>query len=374
MKILYISNSRLPTEKAYGIQTVKMCESFAASGSEVLLLYPFRRSPHINEEFFKFFSIKENFELKQLPAPDFYFPGDMDRIAFYIKSFISAIFLAVYAMFTKFDIIYSRDELPLYLLSFFTKKMCFEAHKFSKAKSFYYKRFRSARLRIVTITAGLKEEFINAGFDGDKILVASDGVDIEDFNIDISREDARKRAGLPIDKNIVLYSGHLFDWKGAHIVAEAANNLPEILFVFVGGTEADIKEFKNRYGLVPNILILGRRAHADIPFYLKAGDILVLPNSGKDVLSQKFTSPLKLFEYMASKRPIVASDLPALKEVLNDQNAVFFEPDNSESLAKAIRSTLGNYKLMIELSEHAFVDVQDYNWNKRSAKILNFLT
>lgn len=373
MKILYLSNSRLPTEKAYGIQIIKMCEAFSVSGAEVLLAYPHRRSPHINLGLFEYFNVKTKFKTKQLNTPDFYFPGGMDRIAFYIKSFISATVLVRYALFSDFDIIYSRDELPVFLLSFFSKNICFEAHKFSNAKSFYHKRFKSAKIKIITITLALKEEFIKIGFDSDNILVASDGVDIKEFDINISREDARCKVGLPADRDIVLYSGHLFEWKGVYVLAEAAKKLSEALFVFIGGTDADLKEFKNKYGQVTNVLIVGRKPHVDIPTYLKAGDVLVLPNSGKEEISQKFTSPLKLFEYMASRRPIVASDLPVLKEILNNNNSVLVGPDNPRLLADAIRSVLNNHKLREDLSMQAFIDVQRYTWDKRSVKILNFL-
>ena len=384
MKILYLSNSRLPTEKAYGIQIVKMCEAFAASGAEVLLLYPYRLSPHIKEGLFEYFSVKKEFKAKQLNTPDFYFPGSMDRVAFFIKSFISAVALVAYALFSDFDIIYSRDELPIFLLSFFTKKICFEAHKFSDMKGFYYRRFKFSKVKTVTITKALKEEFVKAGFDGSNILVAPDGVDIEEFDIDISKEDARRKTELPIDRNIVLYAGHLFEWKGANVLLEAARNFQfpisnfqknkeNILFVFVGGTDYDIKNFRKKGEGLTNVLIVGRKPHADMPVYLKAGDILALPNSGKEAISQKFTSPLKLFEYMASKRPIIASDLPALREILNDQNSVLVKSDDPKLLADAIRGILNNYKLTEELADRAFIDVQNYTWDKRSAKILNFI-
>ena len=106
-KLLYISNLRLPTEKAYGIQIAEMCSAFAGAGLEVLLAYPYRKNPHKN--FFNYYGIQRNFRIKVIPTIDFYFPGSLDKISFAIKSFISGLLLALYGLFSDADIIYSRD-------------------------------------------------------------------------------------------------------------------------------------------------------------------------------------------------------------------------------------------------------------------------
>ncbi|OHB19523.1 MAG: hypothetical protein A3F96_00900 [Parcubacteria group bacterium RIFCSPLOWO2_12_FULL_40_10] len=373
-KILYLANHRLPTEKAYGIQISKMCEAFTDLGHKVVLIAPYRISK-VKDDFFRYYNVKDSFQFKKIFSPDFYLPGKLDRIAFQIKYFISAAVLSFYALIKKADIVYSRDELPLYLLSFFRKNLIFEAHKFSKKRAPFYRRFQKKKIKIVAISAGIKKELEKLGFNPEDIILAPDSVDLEDFNIGVSKIEARKKLDLPLDKKIALYSGHFFKWKGVNTLIEAASFLKEVFFVFIGGTEKDIKEFKSlvKNNKLDNVLLLGHKPYREVPLYLKAADILVLPNKKEEKISELYTSPLKLFEYMASRRPIVASDLPSIREVLDDQTAVFFEPDNPEQLAESIKKVIWNNHLAETISAKAFEKVQSHTWHKRAERILNFI-
>ena len=370
MKLIYIANLRLPTEKAYGIQIAKMCEAFASEGLDVTLVYPFRKN-QADGDIFSYYSVKENFRTKKIWALDFYFFGRLDKIAVNIKGIISALSLFFYAVTQKADIIYSRDEWPLYFLSLFKKNLLFEAHRFSKFRTFFYKRFKNINFKVVVITKYLKEDFIKIGFRPENILVASDGTNLSDFDIDISKQEARVRTSLPVDKSIVMYAGHLFEWKGIDMLLETARNT-EIFFVFIGGTERDIKSFKQKAERLNNVLILGYKPHKEIPVYLKAADVLVLPNSAREERSRFYTSPLKLFEYMASKRPIVASDLPSLREVLDESNAILAEPDNCKAFANGIKKVINQSRLAEELAGNAFQKVRNFTWGKRACKIIDF--
>ena len=120
-------------------------------------------------------------------------------------------------------------------------------------------------------------------------------------------------------------------------------------------------------------MILGYKPYSEIPYYLKAADILLLPNSGKTEISKSWTSPMKMFEYMASKRPIIASNLPSIREILNEDNAILINPDDSKDLSKRINMALKNQSFSDKISIQAYQDVQKYSWFKRSKKIINFL-
>ena len=370
-KLIYIANLRLPTEKAYGIQIAKMCEAFAL---EVELIAPYRKNK-IKDNFFDYYFVKRNFKFRKIWAPDFYLPGKLDKVAVNIKGLVSALFLSFYVITQKVDVIYSRDEWPLYFLSFFRKNLVFEAHHFSKSRKLFYGRFKKIGIKVIVISNGLKKDFISFGFPEDKLLLAPDGVDLAEFNIDISKEEARVRMGLPLDRKMVVYTGHLFEWKGAGVLLEAARQCGDVLFVFVGGTEYNVEKFRQKAKDMDlkNVLILGHKPHKDIPFFLKAADILVLPNSAKEEISRSYTSPLKLFEYMVSGRPIISSNLPSIGEILNENNSLFVEPDNDQQLTEAIKKVINDPAISNQLTQKAFEDVKNYTWVNRALKILNFI-
>jgi glycosyltransferase involved in cell wall biosynthesis len=381
MKLLYIANQRIPTEKAYGRQIAKMCESFAGLGIDVELAAPVRGST-LDEDLFSYYSVKRNFKFTQIMSPDWYWPGYLDRLAFGIKSFISARRLAKYALGSSDQVIYSRDELPIYFLSSRGRHCIYEAHKFSKLLNILSPQFKKINLKIVAISHGLGNEFIKVGFNQENILIAPDGVDEikirEQETNPTGKEEARNRLNLPLDRKILVYTGSFYEWKGVYVLADAAKILEkEALVVMVGGNN-DINQRKFEDYLkqkdIKNIMITGFIKDGRIrDGYRLAADAVILPNTSKEKISEVYTSPLKLFSYMALRRPIVASDLLSIREVLNEENAVLVKPDSPRELAAGARKVMADQQLALKISNNAFADVHDYTWQKRAQNILKFM-
>ena len=383
MRLLYIVNQRIPTEKAYGIQIAKSCEAFARQSIGVELLAP-KRKGSINNSFFNYYGVDKNFTFEKINSPDFYWPGSLDKLAFLFKQIISAIKLSRYALKDKPDFVYSRDELPLFVLSFFRNGLCYEAHRFSERRGFFYKRFMKCDVGVVAISGGLKDKFIKFGFSSDKMLVAHDGVNLQEFNISKGQKECRDMLGLPVNKKIIGFVGQLKTMgmdKGVGTLIKAYKQLcqrhPDLMLVIVGGKKEDLVEYKNlvrKDNLNENqVLFTGQQDYKIIPDYLKSFDILAMPYPYNTHYAF-YMSPLKLFEYMASGRPIIASDLPSVREVLNDSNTIFVEPDNSDSLSEGISKIINDENLSIKITEQALNDIKKYTWDKRVEKILNFLT
>jgi glycosyltransferase involved in cell wall biosynthesis len=411
VKIVYIANARIPTEKAHGIQIMKMCEAFSSNANtankyandtnkesiEVELWAPRRINP-IKDDPFDYYGVERIFKIRKFPCLDFViFDKYIGHLGTWIETLTFALFVLPYFLFKKADIFYTREKFCVPFV-FFKKNFYFEAHTFPK-NYFLYSPFLKKIKKIIVITQKLKELFVEQGIPEERILVAPDGVDIEKFDVQCSKFDAREKLGLLKDKKIVLYTGHLYKWKGANVLAESSKYLPEDTEIyFVGGTEQDIEQFKHftsnvEPSLIPkelqgaqlpvctsnleprtsNLNIIGHRPHSEIPYWLRAADVLVLPNSGKDDISKYWTSPIKMFEYMASKKPIIASDLPSIREVLNDSNAVLVDSDNPKALAEGIKKILQNPEFSAKISYCALEDVQGYSWHKRTDKIIEFL-
>ena len=378
MKLLYISNSRIPTEKAHGIQIMKTCEAFSLAGVDVKLVVPTRHNPTVkNSNPFDYYGVQKNFEIETLKSLDPYWLIKLPQ-GIYIK-FQALLFVMKLQKHLKAvdglgsQTVYTREEYLLPVIQKHADNVIWEAHNLPRNKERYVKYWQKCK-NIVVISEGLKRDLLSLGIPADKILVAPDGVDLDKFEFRSTKPEIRKELGLSADQKVVMYSGHLYDWKGASVLLEVARNskskIPNSKFVFVGGTDADIKKFKKEAQGLDNVLILGHKPFSEIPRYLAAADVLVLPNSARTDISKKFTSPLKMFEYMASDRPIIASDLPSIREVLNDNNAVLVEPDDSEALARGIGKVFQDQKLAEKISRQAQKDVKEYTWEKRAVKIV----
>lgn len=368
MKFFYIANIRLPTEKAHGIQIMEMCAAFAERGCSVELVVPKRHNP-IQEDPFVYHDVPRTFALRTLPSFDLVRFG---RIGYLISLLSFAASALWYAFFQKDALFYTRDELIALVLYLSGKKIVWEGH--TGQANLAVRILIRLHAPFVVITEALKELYIASRAEASKVLVAPDGADISRFNIGMTQEEARRELGLPLDKKIILYKGHLYERKGAHTLARAALGLPQnSICVFIGGTENDVDAFRKEFGGHENIFILGNKPRRETPVYQRAADLLVIPNSAKDDVSKLYTSPMKLFGYMASGVPIVASDLPSLREIINPSLAYFFTPDDPKSLGEVIKYALGEYEEAKKKGRTALALAEQYSWQKRAEHILAFM-
>lgn len=357
MKLIYSTSIKYPSNLANRIQISKMSKYFSKNLG------------------------KDNFYLGGSKIKNF--PEDINLInfSFFKKSFLLAISYIYFIYKKNITHVYSREDKLLFFIIIYSKfffwrryRFYYEAHFVPERISFIYRFVLRKCSKIIVLTSFIKKEFIDAGLSDRKILIAPDGVSLEDFEIEKDKESLRKDLCLPVDKKIIMYTGRLYDWKGAGLLAECAKQMKnDFVFVFIGGTKSEIYSFKKSYSSVENIQIIGFKDNREIPKYLKCADLLVLPNSAKNIISYKYTSPMKLFEYMASGIPIVASDIPSIREVLNRNNCLFFEADNVDDLANKIQFLIENNSLYDSISKNALKDILRYEWDDRARSVINFI-
>lgn len=388
-KLLLISANRIPSERANAYQTIKMAEAMAQQGWTVELVVPRRRNivvtglSRVSVDIFSYYRVQTLFDIKYLPCLDLrWVKLSVAQWWFPIISLSFAISLTFYLIKRRFEddfVIYTReDRFTGYLLAqlkpILGLPMLFEAHHFPATQ--HNLAWQRRMDGIVTISHHLQQAYSQAAFTPDRLLVAPDGVDLRLFSNLPAKEAARTTVQLPSDRPLVIYTGHLFHWKGVYTLAEAARHLPETLFVVVGGMAQDLEEFRvfvKEAGL-KNVEIVGHVPPDRVPLYLAGADILVLPNSAKEAVSRLYTSPLKMFEYMAAKRPIVASDLPSIREVLTGGvNARLVPPDDARALANGIQELLNDPDLAQRLAHQARQDVDDYTWLRRAERVTAFV-
>jgi len=365
MKFCYIANIRIPTERAHGIQIAKTCEALADLGAELVLVVP-QRMNTIKKDTYEYYGVKENFKIVFIPTLDLIHFG---KIGFVIQSMLFAIGAFLYLIKNKVDVVYSRNRLPLLCVLPIKSKKFWEVHD---AKKGFFTDFLCKRLNgIIAISNGLRDFYIRENFSQDNIIVAPDGVSISHFMISEDMVSIRRKLGLPTDKKIVLYTGQLYGWKGVQTLADAGTFLDtDTDIIFVGGSAKHQVDFRTRNS-DHNIALLPQQTYDRVPLYLKSADVLVLPNTAKEAISNLYTSPMKLFEYMASGVPIVASKIPSICEVLNDTNAILVEADNPKALSEGIRKAF-DHTISRKLAEQAQKDSLRYDWSVRAEMITDF--
>jgi glycosyltransferase involved in cell wall biosynthesis len=221
------------------------------------------------------------------------------------------------------------------------------------------------------ISEGIKARYLASGFDGARIMVAHDAIDDSFFEVPIEQGEARRRLGLEEGKPIVMYIGGFDRWKGVHTLFEAAALMPDVRVVAIGGTPEMVEALRPQY---PRVQFLGSRPYRELHNHQQAADVLVIPNTAKNALSAEYTSPLKLFSHMASHVPIVLSDIPSLRAVLDDTAGYFFTPDDPQALARAVTEALQDRAEAKQKADAAYEKSKQYTWRTRAAAIIAALT
>ena len=387
-----VANARIPSERAHPLQIMHMAAGFASGGATVLLAYARRANTAAMREVsdpFEYAGVPRSFALVGLPTVDAIKRVTIDwptlnhapirLVAHLVQLWSFAVAALTVVRRWRPNVIYSRDLLPLMVVRLLLgqpARFCFEVHTVPRSRlSAALHRWAARRMdAVVAITESLRRWYLDAGFDPERLFVAPDAVDVRAF-ADRDRGDARSKLGIPGDAPVVCYLGHLYPWKGVDTLVEAADFAgPDVQWLIVGGVPPDLDRIRAAAAGRPNVHVLGHMPPDRARRYLVAADMAVIPFSARQVIAREHTSPLKLFEYMAAERPIVASDLPSLREVLhNERNALLVAPDDPRALATAVTRLLTDTALAVRLAQAARLEVESRTWRQRAAAIREFL-
>ncbi len=374
MKIVYISSSIIPSTTANSIHVMKMCQAFQQLGYQIELVA--KANPDKSASFYgktvrDHYGIQELFKMKLYKPVIKFWPGEY--------SFYSA----VYAFFIKPNIVMTRNIRAAALTSMLGIPTICECHA-PPAEGWSIDRLISSRnlLKLIVITNKLKKNILKTYQEKvpeSKILVCPDSVDLERFENLPDKQFARQLLGLNTDQIIIGYSGHLYAGRGIELILELARNFSDYLFLIVGGNNDDIKKYEaiaKTVGL-KNIIFKGFIPNALLPQYLTACDALLMPHQKRVATAggsgniADWTSPMKMFEYMAAKRIIIASDLPVLREILNEKNATLCHPEKLEEWHDAMNKVTKRPEWAENIASTAYKDVLKYTWKNRVQNILN---
>ena len=380
MKIVYITNARLPTEKAHGVQILKMIQAFSGLGNQTILIHPKRHQKEISHKtnVFKFYGIEKTFEVKSLKFIDPYIfrpfmPKFLYRFFSFLIDFMWGIFSVNYSKKYNPDFLIFRDNTPFglffsYLLRIPSVIEFHDMPPFISKRIFKFVLKRSKIIKCFGVTKKLSLDLENYfGFDNNVIKVLHDAVDLEEF---INKPEINNTSSKPI----LTYCGSLSYEKGTDLLIEAASKLEGFQIIIVGGLGTDVKIYseKARNLNVNNIRFIGQVLPFEVVNYLNSSDILLLPSSGKSKKSREYTSAMKLFEYLATGVPIVASDIPSNTEILTEnKNCILFNSDDSDNLSQEVKRLWKDYSLREKISKNSIELSRQFTWKNRCKAIID---
>lgn len=390
-RLIYIANIRVPTEKAHGLQIVQNCEAFADAGADVSLWVARRiNTAELRgvRDVWRHYGVKENFAIRRLPCIDLIplVPDRTDALAkmiFYLQLWTFTLAALVRSLLARGDIFYSRDALVIYLLSFVHARgrLAYEAHRLANPGGGKWLQTQAVKRAgtVVAITEALRADLIERGAEAARVIVAHDGVRRERFAHPPTREAARLELGWRVDDFIVGYVGRLHTLtmdKGLGVLVEALREVKGASLAVVGGPDEMVEALRSHWigcGLNPaRFLSDGQVAPDKVPLYLAAFDVCAMPHPATPHFA-RHTSPLKLFEYMAAQRAVVASALPGFAEIVRDGvTALLVPPEDPRALAAALTRLRDNPDLRDFLGDSAYKRVMArYTWDERAKLILN---
>jgi glycosyltransferase involved in cell wall biosynthesis len=231
---------------------------------------------------------------------------------------------------------------------------------------------------VFPVTPPLAQSLLEGGLPASRVMVAHDGVRRARFENLPAQDAARRELGWPPDAFIVGYVGRLHTMglnKGVDTLVDALAQLDGLALALVGGPDDMAAALRCRWrdhGLPEAaFLYAGQVPPARVPLYLRAFDVCVMPLPWTQQFAY-YASPLKLFEYMAAGRPIVASDLPAWADVVQDgETALLVPPGDADALAVALARLRGDAELCARLADNARARaLAHYTWDARARAIL----
>lgn len=369
MKIVYVAKSFVPSRTANSIHVMNICAALADMGHDVTILLPDAEEQR-NLDIFPFYGLQPNFKIIKLYYPKFkgktiYFSFAIFRALKKIKPdlvvgrFINGCAIsAIMNIPTVFD-----SHGPIWHDSRISK---FLFRKMINQKAFKKMTVNSNALKKIYLESDI---FKGTKFNTQNLIVAHNGANSYDLN---------KKVDFPgrSDKLKVGYFGHLYAGRGVDIIFKLAERLPHIEFYIAGGEEADIINWKSKTQL-ENVHFLGFIPFANVYMYRNSCDVLLAPyqkvvSPGGEVADQgPYMNPIKNIEYMSSKKAIICSDLPTIREVLNEDNAILVDCEDVDQWEKALINIYEDQELRSTLANQAYQDFQKYyTWKIRSQKLI----
>ncbi|MBK7642026.1 MAG: glycosyltransferase family 4 protein [Planctomycetes bacterium] len=379
--LVLVANARMPSPRAQSLQVAQAAGAFARADVATTLLYPLRTSATQlppGTDLWDYYGLPKGKRpsaealrcidwIDRVPRALQYVPARLQE-----SSFSKSAALRVLGGHKDAVVLSREAECALLLVQKKRARVFLELHRVPGGR--LRRRWTLGACKgaagVIAISGGVREDLVALGVDESKITVEHDGFELSRFSGLPSKSAAREELKLPAEVPLVVYTGGLLEWKGVDVLVDAARELPDVYFVIAGGMTKDVARLRTHAGGLANLRIEGFQPPERVPLYLAAGDIGVVPNRAQPAISARYTSPLKVFEAMAVGLPLVASDLPSLREILHHgEDAWLVKPEDPAALAQGIRTLVADPSLRAQLGRTLAARAGEHSWDARAARI-----
>lgn len=364
-KIQFISLSKFPSQKANAIQTMRVCEGFVQAGYHVRLWAP-RPTPDAESDLA---FLQAFYGVESLP--------DISWIPRWAKKAqLAAAYASVRASFGgNRGIVYCRSASIAVVARTLGLPTILEVHALSNLSDRWWNLIQRwpwrRRVMVIAISEALAAEARRRGPGTQaRVGVQPDAAQVSS----VRRTEPPTGAG---ERPRAIYAGTIAPGRGVELILDIARLSPWCDFVLAGSGPADyVQEFQLELGEHENVEYVGSVDPSGVRMFLATADYLLAPYqhdlSSPDMEdTTRWMSPLKVFEYLSAGRPILVSDLPVLREVLDERCALLLPPDEPAAWSAQMQLLAGNPRLREQLGAEAFERVASWTWKHRAVRIMD---
>ncbi len=375
MKIALITNSRIPSLTANSIQALKVAQALIQLGYEIKMIAPVETEAATKDELRAHYGLRLVPDIEWIPSI-----RRLKRLDFILRAQHESKRFGA-------DLIYTWLPQSAAWASRLGYPVVLEMHADNSGRlgAWWMRQFwKSDGRKLMTVTVSTLEKALQRStrfkFPQEALLIAPNGVELERYANLPAPSEARRHLNLK-ENQTVGFTGHIYPGRGAELLFELAKRMPAVNFLWVGGSPELVKLWRKKLdeAHLTNVALTGFVKHDIVPLYQAAADILLMPysrsisaSSGQDIA--EVINPMKMFEYMASGRAIISANLPSIREILNEDNAVFCkagnEPQALEDWQSAIETLLADESRRLALGAQAQKDVRQWTWLKREERIM----
>jgi glycosyltransferase involved in cell wall biosynthesis len=375
--VVYVQYQPIPTSAANAVHAMKVCQAIQREGYQATLCAPLAPESDVSPgALWHRYGISTPFNVKLFrPIPGLRRYDVALRSALYIRQLPNVVVFSLNHLASVFT-----GRLGLRTIVDVHDRPPSGMGAQHLAWAFRQPGFR----RVSVITIPMREVYHQSYKDvltEDMFVIAPNGFDTEQFSSLPEQAEVRQQLDIPAEQFVAGYVGHLYPGRGIDVLLALAQRMPDVLFLIVGGRPKDVDYWRAEAAnmQLQNVRFEGYVPNAKLPEYMATANCLLMPYQHKIMTADgtsdtaKVASPMKMFEYMATRRVILSGDIPVFREVLNDDNAVLLDPEDIDLWQSALQRVMDEPGWAQTLADQAYEDVQQYTWRARVRKLLEGL-